>query len=177
MESLDKYKYIIIPIALLLFVLSVVIGLIRHNDKEDDYFKILKEYCGYERNEIFGNNAVIYSTIILFAIGAYIGLLFLSYKIKVYHPKNENIFYNWNKGKKRNTIKIHLFSFFFPLILLPCFIFISYEHFTLKFIVLALSSFLYGFLSMGILLYYGFILFKKDECAKDDLLSIKIFKI
>ena len=171
MENLDKCKFIIIPISLILFALSVYIGLKRHNDKEEDYFKILKEYCGYERNQLFGKNTAFHSAMIFVVIGGYIGLLFLRYKIKKYHPKNENIFYNWNAGKKRNTFKILLFAFVLPLILSPSFILISYDHYTLKLIVSALFNFVYGLLSMGILFYYGCILFKKDEYVEDSLLT------
>ena len=171
MDSLHKAKYIIIPISLIFFALSVFIGLKRHNGKEDEYFTILEEYCGYERNELFGKNTAFASTIIFILIGGYLGLLFLRYKIIKYHPNNEDHFYNWNAGKKRNTCKIILFSFVLPLILSPSFILISLDHYTLKLIVSAIFYFVYGLLSMGILFYYGCVIFKKDEYVDTSLLT------
>ena len=44
---LSRFKYIIIPILLVLYSLSVTFGLTIHNSKEDEYLNILREICGY----------------------------------------------------------------------------------------------------------------------------------
>ena len=168
-DILDKFKFILIPIALVLFTISVIIGLNRHNNKENDYMNILHIYCDYEENEVFGKNTAFHSTIIFLLIGGYIGLLFLRYQIRKNYLNKEEIFYNWNQGRRKIVaVKIALFCFALPLILGSAVVLIPIKYYALKFIVSILFYFTYGFLSMGLLVYYGCIIFRKEELMEDD---------
>lgn len=169
-DILDRFKFILIPIALLLFTISVIVGLKRHNDKEDEYFEnVLKEYCDYGRNEVFGKNTAFHSTIIFLLIGGYIGLLFLRYKIRANYPNKEEMFYNWNQGKRVKSVKIALFCFALPMILGSIVVAIPFKYYALKFIASLLFYLTYGFLSMGLLVYYGCLIFRKEEFKNDDI--------
>jgi hypothetical protein len=168
-DILDKFKIILIPIALVLFTISVIIGLNRKNDNESYYFIILEKYCEYEENEVFGKNTAFHSTIIFLLIGGYIGLLFLKYQIKKNYPGKEEIFYNWNKVKRRITaVNIATFCFALPIFLGSIVVLIPVKYYALKFIASILFYFTYGFLSMGVLVYYGCIIFKKEDLQNDD---------
>ena len=115
-NTLDRYKYFIIPILLILFSISVILGYTRHNKDEADYQKVLKIYCKYRKEQIFGINTAYHSGVIFIIIGGYLGLLFLKYKISKIYLINEYIFYYWNKGPILKTLKIALFSFALPVI-------------------------------------------------------------
>ena len=170
MEKLNKYKFFLIPIFIVLFGLSVILGLKKHNNNEDKYFVILEKYCDYSKEEVFGKNTTFSSSIIFNIIGGYIGLLYLSFKIKQNYPNNEKVFYNWNKTNKNKTMKIAFVSFFLPgVFVVPIFL-ISYKYFIVKFILLCLFCLLYGFVSFGPCFYYSCILFKKDEFIEEDIL-------
>jgi membrane-associated phospholipid phosphatase len=100
---LDRYKYFIIPILLILFSISVILGYTRHNENETEYQIVLKKYCKYRREQIFGTNTAYHSGVIFIVIGGYLGLLFLKYKISKIYLINDFIFYNWNQGSKLKT--------------------------------------------------------------------------
>ena len=134
---------------------------------------ILEEYCDYEKNEVFGKNTAIHSTIVFLLIGGYIGLLFLRYKIRKNHPNKEDIFYNWNQGRRVKSVKIALFCFALPIILGSVVVAIPFKYYVLKFIASIFFYFTYGFLSMGLLVYYGCIIFRKEE-FKDDNIENKL---
>ena len=164
----------LIPILIILFVISTILGFLRHNEKEEEYFEILEKYCGYQKEQIFGNSSILLSPIILIITGSYIGLLFLRYKINKNYPKQENIFYNWNsRGKKLQIIKIALFSFILPFIFPMSIFFIPYKFLIVKFILVIILYFLYGFLSYGIIFYYSCIYFKKEEFVEEEVLISK----
>ena len=77
MENLNKFKFIVIPIFIILFGISLTLGLTRHNDNEDKYKKILKLYCDLDdENEMFGRITALLSTTIFVVIGGYIGFYF-----------------------------------------------------------------------------------------------------
>ena len=158
-KHLDDYKFIIMPIIIVLFILSVILGFTRHNSKEEEYALILEKYCGYVREQLFGKNTAFFSALIFIVIGNYIGLLFLKYKISKNYQNQADIFYNWNKGSKLNTLKIVLFFSILPIILPVIVIFIPYNYYILKFVASIVLYFLYGFCNLGICLYYGCILF------------------
>ena len=61
---LDRYKFIIIPILIVLYILSVVFGLTIHNSKEAEYTELLKEICNYDEGKMFGKNTALISSII-----------------------------------------------------------------------------------------------------------------
>ena len=157
--NLDKYKYILIPIMLALFTLSVVLGLTRHNSKEDEYALILIQYCGYVRDQLFGKNTAFHSALIFIVIGNYVGLLFLKFKISLNYNDQADIFYNWNKGSKLSTLKIALFCTILPAILPALVMFIPFNLYILKFIASVILYFIFGFCNLGLCLYYGCILF------------------
>ena len=163
---LDRYKYFIIPILLILFSISVILGYTRHNKNEKDYEKVLKKYCKYRKEQIFGINTSYHSGIIFIVIGCYLGLLFLKYKISKIISYNEYIFYNWNKGSYVKTLKIALFSFVLPVIPLITIFMTPYELFSLKFVFEVLLYFWYGFASMGICFYYGCLFFSNNNINK-----------
>lgn len=174
MENLNNYKYLLIPILFVLFAISAILGFIRHNGKENEYFIILEKYCGYKKEELFGNSTILLSPIIFIIIGSYIGLLLLRYKIKKNFPNKENAFYNWNtRGQKFQIIKIAFLSFFLPFIFPISIIFINYKFIILKFILAIIFYFLYGFLSIGIFFYYACIYYKKEEFVDEELLINK----
>ena len=163
---LDKYKYFIIPILLFLFSLSVTLGYTRHNKNETEYQEVLKKYCNFRKEQIFGINTAYHSGIIFVVIGAYLGLLFLKYKISQIYSINENIFYHWNKGSKMKTLKIALFSFVLPVIPLINIFVTPYELFALKFVFEVFLYFWYGFASMGFCFYYGCLFFTNENIYK-----------
>ena len=80
-NTLDKYKYFLIPMCIILYTISLVSGLTLHNEKENEYGAILERYCNYAKEKLFGKNTGLNSSIMFIIIGGYIGLLFLNYKI------------------------------------------------------------------------------------------------
>ena len=156
----NNLKYILIPIFLILFGVSVTLGFTIHNKKEKEYEIVLKKYCNYSRKEIFGTNTAYNSGLIFVIIGGYIGILFLKNMInKNYYPNKEYIFYYWNKDSKLKTFKIAVFSFLLPAIPLICVFIVPYKYFIIKFILEILLSFWYGFGAFGLCFYYGCTLF------------------
>ena len=140
-----------------------------HNDDEDLYEPVLKKYCDYIDVQIFGKNTALHSSLILIAIGGYIGILFLKYKIQKYYPKNNSIFYKWNQGNKCNTLKIIIFSFLLPIILVALvYLLVPYKYFILKMVLFSLVFLLFGFLSNGLCLYYSCVFFKKNEMCLEE---------
>ena len=169
MENIHNYKFIIIPIFIILFIISVILGLFRHNKNEDKYEFILKMYCNFAKGEMFGKNTAYTSSLVFILIGGFIGLLFLRNKIIKNHPEKENKFYDWNKGKKVNTLKIALFTLILSAIILIPVLFI--KHYIAKFIVSSFLFFFFGFCLFGLILYYACKIFKKNEIE----VEIKIF--
>jgi hypothetical protein len=168
-NNLDKAKYILLPISIILFIISVTLGLTMHNEKENEYEIILVKYCHYIPEQIFGKNTALHSSLILITIGGYIGILFLKYKIQKYYPKNSNIFYKWNEGNKCNTFKIIIFSFLLPIIVVGLvYLLVPYKYFILKMVLLSLAFLLFGFLSNGLCLYYSCVFFKKKEMILEE---------
>ena len=165
MKIIVKYKIILIPFLLVLFSISVILGLTRHNKKEKDYESILKDYCHYSKDEIFGKNTAYSSCLILIEIGAYLGILFLKYKINNNYPNNGNHFYNWNEGKFCQSLKIGIFTLILPSIFFIPVLFVKFQNYVIKFILTALLFFLFGFFSFGICFYYACIIFKKEETS------------
>ena len=82
MKYLDRAKFFLIPLCLILFCISVTLGLTRHNDKEKDYIELLSKICEYDSNQTLGKHTALNSPIIFVVIGGYIGLLFLKNKIE-----------------------------------------------------------------------------------------------
>ena len=79
---LDIWKFIIIPIGLVLYTISIIVGLTVHNNNEDEYSELLKEICGYKGGyDIFGKNTAIIFSLIFLSIGGYLRFLYLKYKI------------------------------------------------------------------------------------------------
>ena len=147
---LDRYKFIIIPILIVLYILSVVFGLTIHNSKEAEYTELLKEICNYDEGKMFGKNTALISSIIFIQIGGYLGILYLRYKINKSNNKIiENIIKKWNKGKVLHIIGIALFSFALPSVLLLPFVLIPDSLYVLKFILFLICNLFYGFLSFG----------------------------
>ena len=171
-NCLDKFKYYLIPICIILYTVSLVLGLTIHNEKEKEYEVILERYCNYVKEQLFGKNTGLNSSLMFDIVGGYLGLLFLNYKINKFYPDNKNIFYNWNKGEKLNTFKVVLFSFLLPTILSFLVFLIPHEYYVLKVVLNNLFFLLYGFLSMGLCLYYGCVLFKKNEITNEEKLLI-----
>ena len=171
-NNLNKFKFIIIPLFIILFIISALLGLTQHNEREKQYSIILNKYCQFDKEQIFGRITAFNSTLIFTLIGAYIGLLFLKHKINKNYPKNEDIFYNWNKGEKYKTLLISIISFFIPGLTLLIIPIIPFKYYIIKFVSAILLYFMYGFLSMGVLFYYSCVMFKKkdieDEIIKDD---------
>ena len=166
---LDKLKYILIPLLILLFIVSIVLGLSRHNENEEKYEEILQLYCKKNKEELFGNSTSFSSTLIFPIIGGYVGLLFLKNKIDKYYKNDEDIFYNWNKRSKIETLKITLFLLlsFIPLsgIIIPFNIVI------LRILLAAFSFFLYGFCFFYLCFYNACAIFRKPKEEISTLIS------
>ena len=166
---LDKYKYILIPLFILLFIVSVVLGLTRHNENEAIYEEILNYYCKKNKEELFGKTTSFSSTLIFAIIGGYIGMLFLKNKIDKYYKNDEDIFYNWNKRSKIEVVKISLFLLlsFIPL----CVNLIPFNIIIIKIILAAFSFFLYGLFLFYLCFYYACIIFRKPKEEINPLIS------
>ena len=171
MENIIKFKFIVIPIFIILFGISLTLGLTRHNEDEDEYKKILKLYCDIDNEDkMFGRNTALLSTMIFAVIGGYIGLLFLNYQIKKNYSNNENLFYNWNKGSKLATLEVTLFTGLLSVIFFIPMIFIN--NYVAKIVIWSLIFFCFGFCMFGFGFYYGCVLFKKKEIEKENLFLI-----
>jgi hypothetical protein len=158
---LDKYKYILIPLFILLFIVSVILGLNRHNENEEKYEEILIYYCKRNKEELFGKTTSFSSTLIFAIIGGYVGMLALKNKIDKFYKNDEDVFYNWNKRSKIEVVKISLFLLlsFIPLSgnIIPFNIII------LRIILAAFSFFLYGLFLFYLCFYYACIIFRKPK--------------
>ena len=162
-EKLNKYKYILFPLLIILFGISVTLGLLRHNPKEDQYEKILEKYCGFVKDQMFGKNTTFNSSLIFIIIGGYFGLLFLRCKINKNYAGKENKFYCWNKGNKLENLKVILFTLVLPIAFPSIIAFIPFDFYIIKLLLSILLYCLYGFLAFGLFLYYGCIWFKKEN--------------
>ena len=72
-----------IPIFLILFGVSVTLGYTIHHEKEEEYRQVLKKYCNFRREQIFGTNTAFHSGLIFILIGGYIGIIFLKNKLLI----------------------------------------------------------------------------------------------
>ena len=169
---LNKYKYILIPIFLILFAISVTFGYIFHNKNEDEYTPVLQKFCKFRKEQIFGKNTAFHSGLIFIIIGGYIGILFLIYNINNKYYNNEAMFYNWNVDNKLKTLKIALFSFVLPAIPLVAIFIIPYRFFIVKFILEVLLYCWYGFGAFGLCFYYGCILFTKVSIEEKGVIPV-----
>jgi hypothetical protein len=152
---IHKFKYIIIPILLILFAISVTLGYTQHNKYEYEYRQVLEEYCKFGEKPSFGKSTAYHSGIIFILIGGYLGILFLIYKINQKYKNEKEIFYNWNNGSILSIIKIIIFAFILPAIPVLAIFVLPYEYFTLKFILEVVIYFLYGFFGLGLCFYYA----------------------
>ena len=176
-NTLDKCKYIIIPILLILFVISVILGFTINNKNEEDYLKVLEKYCNYREEQIFGKNTAYHSGVIFIVIGGYLGILFLNYKINQNYLNNEYMFYYWNKGTKLKTFKIAVFSFILPVIPLIFIFLVPYKLFALKFILEIILYSWYGFAALGLCFYFACVFFtneymksvRRESCVKIEI--------
>ena len=160
---INRNKFIIIPLLLVLFIISLIFGLTIHNDKEKEYARILKIICKFEENDSFGKNTAFISSLIFIIIGGYFGLLYLKHKINKSEKNLENIISNWNKGSKLNTIIIAVCSFLIPFILLLPIVLIPSSQYILRYIICLICEFLSGFLSFGPMFCYCCEKFKSAE--------------
>lgn len=162
-KILNKYKFFAIPLFFVLYITSLIIGLTRHNDNEEQYQYILSKYCNASDN-LFKNKRPYTSSRIFQVIGGYIGLLLLNNKINKYYKNLENRFFNWNKGGKLKTFKIFIFCFGLSSIhlLVPNFISIS-SYFYVYFVLSIIVNFFVGLFSMDIYFYYACELFLVDK--------------
>jgi membrane-associated phospholipid phosphatase len=158
-----KFKYIIIPILLILFAISVTLGYTRHNKYEEEYRQVLEEYCKFGEKPSFGKSTAYHSGIIFILIGGYLGILFLIYKINQKHKNEKEMFYNWNNGSTLSIIKIIIFAFILPAIPVPVIFVFPYEQFTLKFILEVVVYFWYGLMGLGLCFYYGCVEFNSKN--------------
>jgi len=167
---LEKWKFIIIPIFLILYGISLIFGLTLHNDKEEEYKKILIEYCEFNENDMFGKNTAYISSLIFIIIGGYLGFLYINGKNN--NNLVEKILSKWNKGKILHTILIALFSFALPGILMISMLVIPFSAYVAKIIVVLICQFLYGFLSFGPCFYFSCEKFKKSEIETQESLIV-----
>ena len=160
---LDKYKYYIIPSFLVLYVTSIILGLTRHNDKEEEYKKILVHYCKSKAEKIFGRLKVDSASIIFIFIGGYIGLLYLNHQIKKKYNNNMERFFNWNKkGLKQIAIVL---CCNFGLSFSHLYIISMFYQFNIvaKIIFSIIIDFIVGFLAFGFYFYNLFDIFLISE--------------
>ena len=171
-EVLDKYKFILLPIFILFFAISVLLGLTRHNEKEEKYQKILELYCDMANKwEMFGKITAVASSTLFVPIGGYLGLLFLKFKINKNYSGKESLFYNWYKAKTFQKLKIGCFNIFLPAIASIPIIFISNKYYVIKFVLIALFCLFYGFCLFGFTFYFACVLFKLPEIVQDNILE------
>ena len=156
---LDEKKFLLIPLYLIIFGISVILGYLNHNKNENEYIKVLEKFCNFTRQQIFGINTAFHSGVIFIIIGGYIGILFLKYKINKNYFTKEEMFYDWNKRTKLVILKIMAFSFVLPAIPLISVFIIPYKYFEVKFILEVILYFWYGFAAFGLCFYYACVLF------------------
>ena len=169
---LDRYKYIVIPIWIILYALSITFGLTIHNDKEKEYAVLLEEICNFKEGKMFGKNTALISSLIFIHVGAYLGLLYMKWKINRSENKEifEDVLNYWNKGKILHIIAIVLFSFIMPSVLLLPYVLIPHTLYVLKFILFLIGNLLYGFLSFGPLFFFISEKLKKPEIQEKQTL-------
>lgn len=170
-EILEKYKYYVIPIFILLFFLSIIFKLTIRNGNEGDYSIILAKYCSKNQNpeEIFSKSNPYISSNIFTVIGGYLGLLFLKKEIKKNYPFKEERFYNWNKGGKMQTFKILICNFLLSYIHLyiP-----TPKNYSFNLIFNLIMNFLVGFLAFGFYFYYACDIFVTENVIDKQLLLL-----
>ena len=113
-ENLNKYKFILIPIIIIFYTISVILGLKMHNKNEKKYEAVLIKFCNYNKKIMFGKNTAYSSSFVLIIVGSYLGLIFLTYKINKIHSEKEKMFYDWNKGDFKKIIGICFCSMILP---------------------------------------------------------------
>ena len=162
---LDKYKFIMIPIWIVLYAISITFGLTLHNSNEKEYSELLKEICNYKEGKMFGKSTALISSLIFIHVGAHIGILYMKWKINRSENKQilEDVINYWNKGKILHIIAIVLFAFIMPAVLLLPFVLIPDNLYVLKFILFLIGNLLYGFLSFGPLFCFISEKLKKPE--------------
>ena len=148
-DLLYRYKFIMIPIWIILYALSIIFGLTIHNSKEKEFAELLAEICKFKEGNMFGKNTALTSSLIFIHIGAYLGLIYMKWKINNSGKKEifEDVMNYWNKGKILHIIAIVLFSFVMPSVLLLPYVFI--HDYVLRFILFLIGNLLFGFLSFG----------------------------
>ena len=170
-DNMQKYKFIVNIIFFTLFIISIILGLTRHNDKEDEYKKILKLYCDLSEEESFAKITLYTSILIFIVIGGYFGLLFLDNKISKNHLNDRDQFFNWNKNGKLTTLQIFFLTFLSIFFFIINF-FIPFKYYALKMIISLITYFLFGFFFFGVCFYYGCILFIIRKKEKIDEISL-----
>ena len=170
-EILEKYKYYVIPIFILLFFLSIIFKLTIRNGNEGDYSIILAKFCSKNQNpeEIFSKSNPYISSNIFTVIGGYLGLLFLKKEIKKNYPYKEERFYNWNKGGKMQTFKILICNFLLSYIHLyiP-----TPKNYSFNLIFNLIMNFLVGFFAFGFYFYYACDIFVTENVIDKQLLLL-----
>lgn len=168
---LNRWKFIIIPIILALYVISIVFGLTLHNDKEDEYQKVLIEICGFDENYMFGKSTAFVSSIIFMVVGGCLGFLYMNYKNNKNNNYIEKVINNWNKGKFIHSILIILFSYLVPGVLLVTWA-IPYSAYVAKFIIVAICICVNSFLTYGPCFCFACEKFKKSEVQTQESLLV-----
>ena len=171
-SALNKNKYILLPIFLILYAISVTFGYIFHNKNEDKYSRVLEVYCKFRKEQIFGKNTAFHSGILFIIIGGYIGIIFLIYSINKKYYGKIAMFYNWNEDSKLKTLKTALFSFGLPAIPLAAIFIIPYKYFIAKFIIEVLLYCWYGFSAFGFCFYYGCIIFSNVTMEEGKVIAV-----
>ena len=171
---LDKYKFYIIPSFLVLYVISITLGLARHNPKEEYYKNLLVKICNSKIEKLFGRQKVDSASIIFIFIGGYIGLLYLNHQIKKKYNNNLERFYNWNKSGILQIVIVLAFNFglsFSHLWIVSMF----YDfNIVVKIIFSIIIDFVVGFLAFGFYLYHLFDIFliSEEDIEIDNLTKI-----
>ena len=169
---LNKYKFIIIPILIVLFAISQIFGVTLHNDKEDEYEKLLIQICKYNKHFLFGKTTAFLSLIIFLIIGGYFGFLYMNYKNSKNKDFLEKIISKWNKGKVLHSILIALLSFIAPVLINLSWVFIPFSSYVIKLIIALICIFAYGFLSIGPCFCFACEKFKKSENEIEESLML-----
>lgn len=160
---LDKYKFYVIPSFLVLYIISVILGLSRHNPKEEYYKNLLVKICKSKVEKLFGRQKVDSASNIFIFIGAYIGLLYLNHHIKKKYDNNTERFYNWNKKGILQIVIVLAFNF--GLSFSHLWIVSMFHDFNIvaKIIFSIIIDSLVGFLAFGFYFYHLFDIFLISE--------------
>jgi len=168
---LDKYKFYVIPSFLVLYVISIVLGLARHNPKEEYYKNLLVKICKSNAEKLFGRQKVDSASIIFIFLGAYIGLLYLNYNIKKKYNNNLERFYNWNKNGILQITIVLAFNFGFSFSHLWIVKMFYDFNIAAKLIFSIIINSIIGFLAFGFYFYHLFDIFllSKEDVEIDSL--------